>query len=87
MNRSIIKDQQKLDIQTESAEVLIPLLVYPIMTTLIILFSYLFGILAFKHSIKSAKESKKHSDYSSIEKFNRKNQTETLANIFNSIIV
>jgi len=32
-------------------------------------------------------ESKKHSDYSSIEKFNRKNQTETLANIFNSIIV
>ena len=62
MNRSIIKDQQKLDIQTESAEVLIPLLVYPIMTTLIILFSYLFGILAFKHSIKSAKESKKHSE-------------------------
>ena len=62
MNRSIIKDQQKLDIQTESAEVLIPLLVYPIMTTLIILFSYLFGILAFKHSIKSAKELKKYSE-------------------------
>ena len=62
MNRSIIKDQQKLDIKTESEYVLIQLLVYPIMTTLIILFSYLFGILAFKHSIKSAKESKKHSE-------------------------
>ena len=62
MNRSIIKDQQNLDIQTESILVGSVLILFPILTTLIILFSYLFGVLAFKSSIKSAKELKKYSE-------------------------